>query len=328
MNDADINIYFMTNKGNALYKLDELGINYKLLYFSKGLRNVFYVAQNEKDLIEFCKQYSIDIIHTHHRYPELVANNVKKFTNVKTVATAHSIVNGFSKSSFKSDKIIAVSKAVQGLIVNEFLVPKEKVEVLYNCIKPVTGGTMDEGINKNDLGINPDNILFLFIGRGTKLKGADILINSFQKITAKYKNVSLLMVSDQFETSVTKLINSQNIKIIPPSENIFSYYPAADAVILPSLQEGFPYVMLEAGLFKKCFIGSKVGGMKEFLNSNNSLLTEPKDVESLYNQMEFVINNRETAGQLGNSLYNDVLPLTDCAAYYLRLKEIYKGVLK
>ena len=328
MNDADINIYFMTNKGNALYKLDELGINYKLLYFSKGLRNVFYVAQNEKDLIEFCKQYSIDIIHTHHRYPELVANNVKKFTNVKTVATAHSIVNGFSKSSFKSDKIIAVSKAVQGLIVNEFLVPKEKVEVLYNCIKPVTGGTMDEGINKNDLGINPDNILFLFIGRGTKLKGADILINSFQKITAKYKNVSLLMVSDQFETSVTKLINSQNIKIIPPSENIFSYYPAADAVILPSLQEGFPYVMLEAGLFKKCFIGSKVGGMKEFLNSNNSLLTEPKDVESLYNQMEFVINNRETAGQLGNSLYNDVLPLTDCSAYYSRLKEIYKGVLK
>lgn len=325
--DPEIKIYFMTNQGNAVYKLDELGVCYKLLHFSKGLRNVFYVAQNEKELIEFCKHNSIDIIHTHHRYPELVANNVKKSVNIKTVATAHSIVSGFSKSSFKSDKIIAVSNTVYNLLVNDYLVPKEKVEIMYNCIRPVEAGITNRCVSKKDLGVVSDDFLFLFVGRGTKLKGADILIKAFSKILKAYKNASLIMVSDQFESSVKKLIDSPKIKIVPPSENIYKYYLAADTVVLPSLQESLSYVMLESGLFKKCFIGSKVGGMSEFINSNNALLVEPKDEQALYNQMEYIINNKEVANRLGSSLYKDVLPLTDCSAYYSRLKEIYKGVL-
>jgi len=326
-NDADIHFSFITNKGNALYRLDQLGIKYEIIPFSNGIKNILYVGQNEKDIKNYCQQNNIDIIHTHHRYLELVANNVKKSITVKTITTAHSMVAGFSKSSYKSDYIIAVSKAVNDRIVDLFKVSKNRVETIYNCVPIPEYIPADVKREKEKLGIKTGDSVFLFVGRGTKLKGADVLIKAFNKIFIKYPSSYLIMIADQFDKSVLKLKLCNNIKIMAPEENISKYYSLADAVVLPSLQDSFPYVMLESGLMKKCFIASKVGGMAEFLDENTALLIPPNDDKLLEQKMEYVINNKTEIDKIGLNLYNKVLPLTNCQEYYSKLKTIYNNLI-
>ena len=52
---------------------------------------------------------------------------------------------------------------------------------------------------------------------------------------------------------------------LPPLENIKQLYSISDVVILPSKKDSFPYVMLEAGINKKSFIGGNTGGIAEFI---------------------------------------------------------------
>ncbi len=60
----------------------------------------------------------IDIIHTHHRFPELIAVRIGKKLNIKTIHLAHGFTSGYKKISFKSDKIISVSNSEDDYLID------------------------------------------------------------------------------------------------------------------------------------------------------------------------------------------------------------------
>ena len=133
--DQAYKIFFMTNGGDALDRISGLNLKLIVVNFSKGVKNIFNFYPNLRTLRRFCIQNNIDIIHTHHRYPEYLAYLVSKGTNIKTVSTVHSLVKGKSIISFKSDKIIAVSNSVKNMLSKYYKVSPEKIVMLYNYIE-------------------------------------------------------------------------------------------------------------------------------------------------------------------------------------------------
>lgn len=330
INDERIKLFFITNGGDSLIRLEQLGIKPVIIHFAKGLKNVFYYKQNYRFLKNFCLENKIDIIHSHHRYPEYLSYRLQKDIPLKTITTVHSIVNNLKSISFKSDKIIAVSKSVKKNLIDKFKVPKEKIIQIYN---PLDFNEMirdeDYFIDKTQLGIPENSKVFLFVGRWTKLKGVDLLIKIFLEIIIKHKNVYLIIISNTPQSFKDKLLNkTKNFIFIEPQNNIQSFIKLADAIILPSKIESFPFIMLEAGLYKKLFIGTNVGGIGEYIDTNvNGILFEKDDSDTLLNIIEKVNNNEYDVEKLAQNLFNKVKTLPNIKSYCDNLFNIYQSLL-
>ena len=67
--------------------------------------------------------------------------------------------------------------------------------------------------------------------------------------------------------------------------------PAFDLFVLPSLKEGLPYVLLEAGLAKLPVIASRIYGITDIIDEKTGLLVEPKNVEELTRGIEHLLTH-------------------------------------
>lgn len=328
----EYNVHFITNGGDALSKLDKHNIEYGLFHFSKGWTNIFYLPFNYFQLKSFCAENKIDIIHTHHRYPELLSTLVAKRINIKTITTTHSLVRGYKYLSFKSDKIIAVSNTVKKTIIKNFAVPAEKIESIYNCIYPWEERDTN-GVQKlrEKLNIKKTEYVILFLGRINRIKGIDILINAFKELRKTHLLINLILVGS-FEDRAFRSFNirqNEKICLVQAQEDITSFYELSNVVVLPSRVDPFPYTMLEAGYFKKPFIGSRTGGIAEFIEEGvNGFLFEPGNADDLADKIKFVINNPEIANSAAEQLNKKVKKYCNCEYYFEKLTNIYHSLLE
>lgn len=326
---SDYKVYFMTNGGDALDKLKKINIEPEILKFSKGLVNILYIKPNFNSIIKFCINNGIDIIHSHHRYPELIAYYVAKKIEIKTITTVHSIIKGKKFLSFKSDKFIAVSNVVKSMLVNTYKISEKKIITLYNCLEIPKINTNSSEL-KRTLNIPEDAKILLFLGRITKIKGVDLLIEAVKRIRIQNHNVFLLILGEYYDNTINRYLKGvpAEIKVLSSVEDPFPYYAIADLVILPSKIESFPYVMLESGLMKKPFIGARTGGIEEFIEDDiNGLLFECENVQALVEKINYILNNPQKAKMMADNLHAKVIENTSCEKYFSKLSHIYEDLL-
>ncbi len=178
-------VHFITNRGDSLDRISgNKNIKLHTFDFKKDHKNLLKLVQDFFRLLSYCKKYKIDIIHTHHRYPELLSVLVSKITGVKTITTVHSFVKGLKNLSFRSEKIITVSKAVEEHLYKNYPHVKGRCETIYNCIdeafyEPREINTYE---HRKSLGYTDSDKIILFAGRMSRIKGVDTLINVFVNI--------------------------------------------------------------------------------------------------------------------------------------------------
>jgi len=325
-------LYFITNKGDSLERLNTITeFSFSLMNFEKDHKNPFKLIKDFFQLLLYCKKNKIDIIHTHHRYPELISILVSKIIGVKTITTVHSLVSGLKVLSFRSDVVICVSNAVKSNLINNYPHCKQRVTVLYNCIDDSFFDTIsDPQTIKNKIGLNPDDKIILFAGRISRIKGVDTLINAFFKINRLNENIKLILLGQVEDINISEAIKGfeKQILVIQPVKDVLEFYQASDLVALPSRIDPFPYVMLEAGAMKKPFIGGDTGGISEFIEDGvNGILIEPGNSDQLADQISILLNNPEHAANLANKLYQKVKKECDCEKFYQRLEKIYNDIL-
>ena len=328
-----LNVHFITNKGDSFDRISgNKNIKLHLLDFEKDHKNPLKLFNDFFRLLSYCKKYKIDIIHTHHRYPELLSILVSKFTTVKTITTVHSFVKGLKNLSFRSEKIITVSKVVEEYLYKNYPHSKGCCETIYNCIDEsfYELKEIDNHEIKKSLGYNDSDKIILFAGRICKIKGVDTLISAIVKINQQNENVKLILLGQVEDINISELINGyeKQISIIQPTENIMGFYQVSDIVVLPSRIDPFPYVMLETGAMKKPFIGGNTGGIAEFIEDGvNGILIEPGDSNQLADKIIFLINNPAQSELLANALYKKVKQECECVQYFKRLHNIYNQLL-
>jgi glycosyltransferase involved in cell wall biosynthesis len=106
-------------------------------------------------------------------------------------------------------------------------------------------------------------------------------------------------------------------------------YAALDVVVLPSLYEGMPVVILEALAAKKAVIATRVGAVPEILVDDVSgLLIEPDDTHALANALRRAITDadlRQALGENGNALVRDHFSAAGMARKYL---DVYESAMQ
>ncbi|MCX7994759.1 MAG: glycosyltransferase family 4 protein [candidate division WOR-3 bacterium] len=167
---------------------------------------------------------------------------------------------------------------------------------------------------------------FLYLGRLSKIKGIDILIEAcrtnpdFQLIIAgdgnkEYKNTLLANLPP-------------NVKYVGPQsrEKIHGLISKAKAVILPSLcYENQPFCILEAFAHAKPTIASNLGGIAELVGINErGILVPPGDSKALADAMLWILTNESKARELGENAYNYALQEHSEEIHYTRLYTVYE----
>ena len=170
-----------------------------------------------------------------------------------------------------STHIECVSKSNRDLGIKEGLFPSDKVTVVWNGS---TGGVDLERFNysrreewrkevREELGYNENEFVYGFVGRITRDKGINELIESFSLLNNDTK-LFIIGPQDEMGTLNQELLEqarkNKNILFHDGVYDIERYYAAIDALILPSYREGFGNVIIEAGAVGTPAIVSNIPG--------------------------------------------------------------------
>jgi len=159
---------------------------------------------------------------------------------------------------------------------------------------------------KNDLQINDDDFVFIFVGRLTGDKGINELIQAFQKIAVETANFKLLLVGP-FESELDPL-QSQTLVEIDNNKNIISvgfqkdirlYLAISHCLALPSYREGFPNVVMQAGAMGLPSIVTDINGCNEIIiEGKNGTIIPVKNADALCKAMRKMMEDNDFRSQL------------------------------
>ena len=231
-----------------------------------------------------------DIIHAHDWLASNAVLWIKEARNHKAVVTIHSTEYGrcgnnfFGGNSarirdherhatFCADKVIAVSRALKGEVMWMYNTPDYKVDVIYNGIDyRHYDGWIDPGAVRRNYGVGPLDPMVLFVGRMVYQKGPDLLTEAIPHVLKYYPNAKFIFVGDgEMRWSVEHRARDMGIAHATRflgyhnGWRLADLYRACDLVCVPSRNEPFGIVILEAWSAGKPVVASLNGGPGEIV---------------------------------------------------------------
>ena len=172
------------------------------------------------------------------------------------------------------DKIICVSYNDYNEAIKNKIAPAKKLVVIHNGIKPEDYNFQERTEKEFTVGT---------IGEAAKNKGHKYLIEA------------------------SKNFSDMKLNIISGVPNASRYLKNFDIFVLPSLKEGLPYVILEAGLAGLPVIASNVGGIPEIIeNGKDGLLVPPADPKELIKAIKKLIEDKTLRENLAKNLHEKI----------------------
>lgn len=299
---------------------------------TKGL-NIIKTIQKIKKVIE---DNDIKIIHTHGIPSNLVGLILKKLTRVRQITTIHSDLNfdffGVKKNIYiylekfllpRIDKVICVSSEL-----------KYKIEDRYKNIECFVINNGVEKSSNNNMNANKEKIDFLLVGRLTKVKNHELMIKALNKLNKENFEFKCVIVGDGEEKdSIERLILEYQLgeKVILDGfrENVREYMNKSKALVMTSLMEGIPLVILESFAEKLLVISSDVGGIPEVINNGiNGILYKSNNVDELCSILRNILLNKVDKTKIIENAYDCFNKYWSEEEMILKYKEIYKEDLK
>lgn len=156
-----------------------------------------------------------------------------------------------------------------------------------------------------------DTFNYLYVGWLIKDKGVYELVEAFKSASEENPSARLNIVGsgpeeDNLKDRVKKynLTAKVNFHGWVKSDDVKPFYKDADALVLPSYGEGFPYVIVEAMASKTPVISTPVGGIPGVLRDNETVFfAEVGNAENLFNKMKYVYCEKEHVKDVVNNAY-------------------------
>jgi len=200
-------------------------------------------------------------------------------------------------------RVTTVSATLRNEIMHLYNVPGWKCDVVPNGVVPRQyRATLDPGEVKKAYGIHPYAPLILFIGRLVYQKGPDIFIEAVRRLCRERWDARVIVAGDGGmrrylqERAADLPVNFTGY--IPDSEYI-RLLNACDIVAIPSRNEPFGLVHLEAWSAEKPVVASNVGGLSENIDPFINGITAEPEPDSLAWGLANLVNDPHNAEVLG-----------------------------
>jgi glycosyltransferase involved in cell wall biosynthesis len=152
------------------------------------------------------------------------------------------------------------------------------------------------------------NILtILYVGELIKLKGINHLLAALQRVSREYSQVRLTIIGEgDCRTELGRMAEKLEIAdyiefsgFLKP-EKVKEHMLKSDVLVLPSMTEGLPRVIIEAMAVGLPVIATDVGSVKELVkDGENGFLVKPTDIDALTKAILNLTGNSEQAKKMG-----------------------------
>ena len=283
-----------------------------------------YNLANLMKLIRIIKKHRIDIVHGQGARAEFYARLAAGFSGRKTyVSTVAVPVEGYDVGPLKRflykafdrfsegyvNRFIVVSDSLVKTMVHEHGVARKKVIKIYNGIETDIYQPSDQSANRHrireEFGVADKEMLIGAIGRLAWPKGFEFFIQAIPDIIQTLPNGRFLLVGDgtlcrDLET-LARALNLQNHLLFAGQRtDIRDILAALDIVVVPSIQEGFPMITLEAMAMEKPIVTTAIDGiMEQITDGKEGLLVEPKNPPALAKAIKRLVDDPDYARSLG-----------------------------
>lgn len=253
------------------------------------------------------REFEPDIIHTGHIW---TLADIAGSYDIPLIITAHGTdLIGYNKSlEYRNDAYSAFEKASKAITISKD--NKTLVDQIYGEGKSmlIANGYDPNVFYKEDVdrkeflkkfGIMRDyKHIVSFAGKFTEEKGIDTLIKA-AKLYENNDTLTILAGNGEMFEKMNDLVDKLEVKNLifiknQPHEILRKLYNLADVSIVPSRQEAFGLVVVEAMACGTPVIGSNTGGIPDIINNNVGVLIDVDDYKNLANEITLVINGTKT----------------------------------
>jgi capsular polysaccharide biosynthesis glycosyltransferase capM len=315
------------------------------------------------EMWNFLRKEKPQIVHTHtpkagiigmlaarlagvpHRLHTVAGLPLMEATGIK-----RKILNFVEKLTYSSaTRVYPNSKGLYDFILQNNFTQSNKLKIIANgssngintaFFSPAQVSEIEKVALREKLNIQPDDFVFVFVGRIVSDKGINELIKAFSQLQTAENNeqigIKLLLVGglesdlDPLNPETLAEIN-QNRDIISVGfqQDVRPFFAISDALAFPSYREGFPNVVMQAGAMGLPSIVSDINGCNEIIvEGENGLIIPPKNVEKLKEKMLTLAKDKNLYTKLKENSRRMIENRYEQSVVWKALLEEYEGLLQ
>ena len=213
----------------------------------------------------------------------------------------------------QTDAVVAVSHAF-GDQANEFAHGMAPVAVIHNGVDVAELRERAKQKSISLASLNGRDVI-LTVAKLEARKGVDVLVRAFAELRQDNPRLALVVVGAAGDSTAAIRALTEELGLGAdvfffenvPHDDIGTFFEHAKVVCLASRSETFGIVLLEAGVFRRPVVATRVGGIPEVIEHGvTGLLVEPDDASALAETLRHVLSDERLAASLGDHLQQRV----------------------
>lgn len=252
-------------------------------------------------------EFAPDIIHSHHRYTTFLADVFFKKRAV-LLHTEH-VLRGDKALFFRyGHHATAVHQSVERQLIHRYRVPADKITTIPNAVRcPIFTPEGVEALKQRFLGTEKHTRI-LCIGRLEEQKGHRYLVEAVMYLPESYrKRLRVYFAGEgRLDSEIRSQVRAFQLEecfhFLGHVHSIGDYLEFCDFMVLPSLWEGMPLVVLEAQAAGRAVLATDIDGTREtILNGQTGLLVSARDGRALAKALMDWIDHPEKVRNMGKA---------------------------
>ncbi|MCX2745206.1 glycosyltransferase [Mangrovivirga sp. M17] len=331
-------IYFLPWKDQMVSAIEE-GEG-KVTCFNAS--NNIKIMLQAKRVVDYCKEYNIDIIHCHLPWAGFLGRVVHKISGIPVLYTEHNKQERYHKITYFLNKLtfnwqntgIAVSGDVSDSIQNNIR-PSVPVKTILNGVntrafkKNVEAGN----VIRKKLGLPDDGLLVGTVAVFRFQKRLKEWLQAFAKASEQNENLYGVIVGDgplkQEILQERQRLGLEDRVFMPGLQtNTIDWFSAMDVFMMTSEFEGLPIALLEAMSMECAVVTTNAGGIKEVIEDGKSgSMVKVEDWQKLSGEINELVNNRDKLKLLQKGARERVVESFSLQNMVSQLEDLYLETL-
>ncbi len=268
-------------------------------------------------LVHFMRQEQPTIVHGYLFWAYVIGTFAAKAAGVPIVIASRRGLGHFKANkphylflerlaNRMTDLIVANSEAVKQDVVRQEKVDPSKVRVIYNGVdlSLYRGQEVDHHL-KDALALSKEAKTVGVVANFIYYKGHRFLLQACADVKRKIPEVKFLLIGDgplreELEDLAGELDLEKDVLFLGSRRDIPQLLAMVDLAVLPSLEEGFPNVVLEAMAAGKPVVATRVGGIPEaVVHGETGFLIPPGDSRALVDAIVELLSDPDRAVKMG-----------------------------
>ena len=270
------------------------------------------------------REHRINVLHVHGYRASIVGCLAARPLGIKIVKTEHGQVEPFAgwRAVLSHGRLIAntllerlanrcsldaqvfVSTDIQQRLRLPAGIPQR---VIYNGIEPASLRT-DAGPGRRS---KPDTTFDVgIVGRIDKVKGHEVLLRAIACLRHLPRLRVHVFGTGPLEAHCRRLAAEAQLSDVVLFHGfdpaVYERMASLDLLVMPSLHEGLPYVLLEAMSLRVPIVAARVGGLREALDDGSGMLVPPGDPYALATAIERLYGDRNLRARLAARAHETV----------------------